>query len=68
MSHSLRRKELAAVSEFFSFHLTQGTFSYSRKDVEQKFMPKYVGLKIIPANSFEILDRKFIQEINLSIL
>ena len=53
--------ELAKEAEFFSFgtnDLTQGTFSYSREDVEQKFMPTYVAEKILPANPFEILDRK----------
>ncbi len=53
--------ELAKEAQFFSFgtnDLTQGTFSYSREDVEQKFMPKYVENKILPANPFEILDRK----------
>jgi len=58
---ALTAKELATESAFFSFgtnDLTQGTFSYSREDVEQKFMPKYVDLKVLPANPFEILDRK----------
>jgi pyruvate,orthophosphate dikinase len=53
--------EMAKEAQFFSFgtnDLTQGTFSYSREDVEQKFMPKYVEEKVLPANPFEILDRK----------
>eukprot|EP00727_Mastigamoeba_balamuthi_P014259 m51a1_g9456 putative pyruvate phosphate dikinase (889) ;mRNA; r:507112-510178 len=57
---ALTAGKLATLSEFFSFgtnDLTQGTFSYSREDVEQKFIPKYVENKILPANPFEILDR-----------
>ena len=52
--------QIASVAEFFSFgtnDLTQGTFSYSREDAEQKFIPAYVEKKILPANPFEILDR-----------
>lgn len=51
----------ATVAEFFSFgtnDLTQGTFSYSREDVENKFIPAYVSKKILAANPFEILDRE----------
>ena len=58
---ALTAKELATESAFFSFganYLTQGTFSYFREDVEQKFKPKYVDLKVHPANPFEILYRK----------
>ncbi|KAH3758196.1 pyruvate, phosphate dikinase [Pelomyxa schiedti] len=57
---ALTAAKVAEVAEFFSFgtnDLSQGTFSYSREDVENKFMPKYVDLKILPANPFEILDR-----------
>jgi pyruvate,orthophosphate dikinase len=52
--------KVATVAEFFSFgtnDLTQGTFSYSREDVENKFIPAYVEKKILAANPFEILDR-----------
>jgi pyruvate,orthophosphate dikinase len=57
---AMTASKLATLSEFFSFgtnDLTQGTFSYSREDVEQKFIPAYVAHKILPANPFEILDR-----------
>jgi pyruvate,orthophosphate dikinase len=53
--------KIAKVAEFFSFgtnDLSQGTFSYSREDVEQKFIPAYIAKKILPANPFEILDRE----------
>ncbi len=52
--------KIAEIAQFFSFgtnDLTQGTFSYSREDAENKFLPKYVESKILPANPFEILDR-----------
>jgi len=57
---ALTASKVAEVAEFFSFgtnDLTQGTFSYSREDAEQKFIPAYVEKKILPANPFEILDR-----------
>eukprot|EP01106_Pelomyxa_sp_JSP_P007363 TRINITY_DN2211_c0_g1_i2.p2 TRINITY_DN2211_c0_g1~~TRINITY_DN2211_c0_g1_i2.p2 ORF type:complete len:318 (-),score=135.82 TRINITY_DN2211_c0_g1_i2:58-1011(-) len=57
---ALTAAKVASVAEFFSFgtnDLSQGTFSYSREDVENKFMPKYVEYRILPANPFEILDR-----------
>lgn len=57
---ALTAGKVAEVAEFFSFgtnDLTQGTFSYSREDAEQKFIPAYVEKKILPANPFEILDR-----------
>jgi pyruvate,orthophosphate dikinase len=57
----LTASKIAEVAQFFSFgtnDLTQGTFSYSREDAENKFLPKYVESKILPANPFEILDRE----------
>jgi len=57
---ALTSTKIAEVAEFYSFgtnDLSQGTFSYSREDVENKFVPQYVELKILPANPFEILDR-----------
>jgi pyruvate,orthophosphate dikinase len=57
---ALTADKIATEASFFSFgtnDLTQGTFSYSREDCEQKFLPKYVELKILPANPFEVLDR-----------
>ena len=57
---ALTAYKVAEVAEFFSFgtnDLTQGTFSYSREDVEQKFIPQYLKYGILPANPFEKLDR-----------
>jgi len=53
--------EIAKEVAFFSFgtnDLTQGTFSFSRDDVENKFMPQYLELEILPYNPFQILDFK----------
>jgi pyruvate,orthophosphate dikinase len=50
---------LAEVAEFFSFgtnDLTQATFSFSREDAENKFLPKYVESGILADNPFEMLD------------
>lgn len=52
-------RELADVAEFFSFgtnDLTQATFSFSREDAENKFLPFYQEKGIIPENPFEGLD------------
>jgi pyruvate,orthophosphate dikinase len=52
---------LAAVAEFFSFgtnDLTQATFSFSREDAENKFLPQYVSGGILQDNPFETLDGK----------
>jgi pyruvate,orthophosphate dikinase len=57
----MRAGKLAEMAEFFSFgtnDLTQGTFSFSREDAENKFLPLYNQLKILQNNPFEILDRK----------
>ena len=51
--------EMAEVAEFFSFgtnDLTQMTFGFSRDDIEGRFMPKYLELKLLPVNPFETLD------------
>jgi pyruvate,orthophosphate dikinase len=51
--------EMAKVAEFFSFgtnDLTQGTYSFSREDAENKFLPRYISEGILKANPFEILD------------
>jgi pyruvate,orthophosphate dikinase len=51
--------EIAEVAEFFSFgtnDLTQMTYGFSRDDVEGRFMPKYLELKLLDANPFETLD------------
>jgi pyruvate, orthophosphate dikinase len=51
--------ELASVAEFFSFgtnDLTQATFSFSREDAENKFLPFYQQQGILQNNPFEFLD------------
>jgi pyruvate,orthophosphate dikinase len=55
----VRADDIARVTEFFSFgtnDLTQATFSFSREDAEQKFLPQYVEMGILPQNPFEALD------------
>jgi pyruvate,orthophosphate dikinase len=54
-----RARELAANAEFFSFgtnDLTQATFSFSREDAENKFLPLYNEAGILEDNPFEVLD------------
>lgn len=51
--------ELAGTAEFFSFgtnDLTQGTFSFSREDVEGKFLPEYMDREILERNPFQSID------------
>lgn len=51
--------KLAEVAQFFSFgtnDLTQATFSFSREDAENKFLPFYQEEGIVPENPFEALD------------
>ena len=51
--------EIAEVADFFSFgtnDLTQMTFGFSRDDIEGRFMPRYLELKLLVANPFETLD------------
>jgi pyruvate, orthophosphate dikinase len=53
--------EIAEVAEFFSFgtnDLTQATFSFSREDAENKFLPFYHETGILTENPFETLDVK----------
>jgi pyruvate,orthophosphate dikinase len=55
----MRAQELAEVAEFFSFgtnDLTQATFSFSREDAENKFLPLYTDHGILKDNPFEVLD------------
>jgi pyruvate,orthophosphate dikinase len=55
----VRAARLAEAAEFFSFgtnDLTQGTFSFSREDAENKFLPIYNTEGILKHNPFEILD------------
>jgi pyruvate,orthophosphate dikinase len=56
-----RAGDLAAIAEFFSFgtnDLTQATFSFSREDAENKFLPLYTNSGILQDNPFEVLDVK----------
>ncbi len=57
----MRSAHLAEVAEFFSFgtnDLTQATFSFSREDAENKFLPLYNETGILQDNPFEVLDVK----------
>ena len=57
----MRAGKLAETATFFSFgtnDLTQATFSFSREDAENKFLPFYNEHKILQDNPFEILDVK----------
>ena len=57
----LTAEELAREVDFFSFgtnDLTQATFSFSRDDVENKFLPQYLELEILKANPFQTLDTR----------
>ncbi|MDD4880335.1 MAG: pyruvate, phosphate dikinase [Gallionellaceae bacterium] len=57
----MRAENLAEEAEFFSFgtnDLTQATFSFSREDAENKFLPMYNQSHILQDNPFEVLDEK----------
>jgi len=57
----MRAGHLAEIADFFSFgtnDLTQATFSFSREDAENKFLPLYNERKILQDNPFETLDVK----------
>lgn len=57
----MRAGRLAELAEFISFgtnDLTQATFSFSREDAENKFLPLYNERGILQHNPFEILDVK----------
>jgi pyruvate,orthophosphate dikinase len=50
---------VARVAEFFSYgtnDLTQGTFSFSREDAENKFLPLYIEKGVVKHNPFQTLD------------
>ncbi len=52
--------EIAKHAEFFSFgtnDLTQGTFSFSREDAENKFLPKYMERGVLSFNPFQTIDK-----------
>jgi pyruvate,orthophosphate dikinase len=57
----MRADSLVEEAEFFSFgtnDLTQATFSFSREDAENKFLPLYNQRGILQDNPFEVLDEK----------
>ena len=57
----MRASHLAKIAEFFSFgtnDLSQATFSFSREDAENKFLPLYNETGILQDNPFEVLDVK----------
>ena len=57
----MRAGRLAEFAEFFSFgtnDLTQSTFSFSREDAENKFLPLYEENNILQDNPFATLDVK----------
>ena len=57
----MRAESLAEEAQFFSFgtnDLTQATFSFSREDAENKFLPMYNERDILQDNPFEVLDVK----------
>jgi pyruvate,orthophosphate dikinase len=57
----MRAGSLAEAAEFFSFgtnDLTQASFSFSREDAENKFLPMYTEKEILQDNPFEVLDVK----------
>jgi pyruvate,orthophosphate dikinase len=57
----MRAESLAEAADFFSFgtnDLTQATFSFSREDAENKFLPLYNQSGILQDNPFEVLDVK----------
>jgi len=62
----VRAARLAETAEFFSFgtnDLTQATFSFSREDAENKFLPDYYDAGILQDNPFEVLDVKGVGEL-----
>lgn len=62
----MRAGRMAEIAEFFSFgtnDLTQATFSFSREDAENKFLPAYTETGILQDNPFEVLDIKGVGEV-----
>ena len=62
----MRAGRMAETAEFFSFgtnDLTQATFSFSREDAENKFLPDYNASGILEDNPFEVLDVKGVGEV-----
>lgn len=63
---ALTADEIAREAEFFSFgtnDLTQATFSFSRDDAENKFLPDYLTLGLLDKNPFQSLDVKGVGEL-----
>ncbi len=63
---ALTADEIAKEAEFFSFgtnDLTQATFSFSRDDVENKFLPQYLELGLLKENPFQTIDVKGVGEL-----
>ncbi|MFW5443596.1 MAG: putative PEP-binding protein, partial [Methylococcaceae bacterium] len=61
-----RAGHLAETAEFFSFgtnDLTQATFSFSREDAENKFLPLYNDAELLQDNPFEVLDIRGVGEL-----
>ncbi len=57
----MRAGHLVDMTDFFSFgtnDLTKATFSFSREDAENKFLPLYNEKQILMDNPFEVLDIK----------
>lgn len=55
----MRAARLSGEADFFSFgtnDLTQATFSFSREDAENKFLPFYTETGLLRDNPFEVLD------------
>ena len=55
----LTAKEIAKTAEFFSFgtnDLTQAVFSFSREDVEGKFLPEYIEKELLETSPFQSID------------
>ncbi|KOR29574.1 pyruvate phosphate dikinase [Achromatium sp. WMS1] len=62
----IRAGSLAKTAEFFSFgtnDLTQASFSFSREDAENKFLPMYHTKGILQDNPFEVLDQQGVGKI-----
>ena len=56
----LTADELAGTAEFFSFgtnDLTQGVFSFSREDVEGKFLGDYMDKGLVEISPFQSIDK-----------
>lgn len=62
---ALLAEHMAAIADFFSFgtnDLTQMSFGFSRDDIGG-FLPKYLDLKILPADPFQTIDQEGIGQL-----